>query len=186
MQVSNFLDSIFQRMPIILGSVMISFFVIVGVVQYKFHSEIFAAGLPEIAVFISIVTPVGIQVCRCVTGLFSAGLFKRGNYVFGAVALLCSLWLTMFEHGEVLAMSEVWNGATVLGPQSAVLPHLERKIEISKTAFVAVMRLLVWASFVIEIFLAVWLSMDKAETPKKQNARSNGQSKSNGAYIVAN
>jgi len=132
MQVSKFLDSIFEKMPIILGVVMLSFFLIVGIVQYKFHSEIFAAGLPELAVFISIVAPLGIQICRLATGLFSAGLFKKGHYVFGAVALLCSLWLTMFEHGEVLAMSEVWNGAVLLDSQSAILPHVQKKIEISK------------------------------------------------------
>jgi len=162
--------------PAVMGCMMIVMFGLTGWMQHKFLSGTLT-GI-EGASFLIIVFPVVIQVLRLVTGFLSASFFKRKFWVLGVVVFLFSIWLSVYEYGEVDSMILYW---TKIDVNTSAITHSATSVEITKNVVRGIMTVLIWGAVVLEFFLAFWLgkSMNEALVEKKESASNTAKAKPN-------
>lgn len=163
---NSMIDQLSSYTPIILFVTMLLLFLIVGIIQNQFYSELFLVAMPEKAGFIGLTIPVVIQILRLTSGLLSASFFKSKRFFLGVCVFAFSIWLSMFEHNEVKHMAEIWGSVTLLEADNIVVPMMQKKIELSTNALEAIMQVMIWSALILELFLAFWLSGNKSETNK--------------------
>ena len=160
---NSMIDQLSNFTPVILFVTRLLLFLIVGILQNQFYSELFLTAMPERAGFIGLTIPIVIQILRLTSGLLSASFFKSKRYFLGVMVFAFSIWLSMFEHNEVKHMAEIWGNITLLESDNILLPMMERKVELSTEALQSIMQVMIWSALILELFLAFWLSGTKPE-----------------------
>ena len=144
--------------PLLIIFVFLLSFSTMGIFQVNYYSEIFNTRLPNIgpllAVFIALVT----QFARLAFGLAGARDISSGKVVTGALGLLASLGVTMFEHWEVARMAEHWATPALL--------HL--------------LQFVVWVAFLAEIRLLMTGANEEAAEAEEEYQQSRHQRSGNG------
>ena len=154
------IDTMTEYAPAVLFIVMLLIFATTGYLQMVYYTKIFEGALEETD-FVAVLIPIVIQSLRLVSGFLSASFFKKGRYVVGFFVLVCSLWLTGFEHREAEHMGAYW---TTIDISLTTLTQVEgAKLELTQNAIVSVVHILVWSALVLELFLALWLGTGKSK-----------------------
>ena len=160
---NSMIDQLSSYTPVILFVTMLLLFLIVGILQNQFYSELFTTAMPEKAGFIGLTIPLVIQILRLTSGLLSASFFKSKRFFLGTMVFAFSIWLSMFEHNEVKHMAEIWGSITIVEESNILLPMMQKKIELSTNALQQIMQVMIWSALVLELFLAFWLSGSKGQ-----------------------
>lgn len=126
---------------------MLATFVVLGFLQYGFYLEVFNNAL--VAGLIASI----IQVLRFAAGLTSANFFKNHRWFLGVVVITLSVWLTYFEHGEVMHISGT---ITTSHPEATV----------------SVLRVLVWVGPILELFLGLTLGVISGRPASRSSSAS--------------
>jgi len=165
--VNSTIDKISNYAPIVLFVMMVIMFGLTGWMQFHFLKGIFADKFKG-AEYLVFLFPIVVQVLRFVTGFLSASFFKKSKWGYGVFVFLFSIWLSIFEFGEVKNMAIFWTSIDVsLQP----LTHNDLSIEVTKEIITGVMTVLIWGALVLEFFLAAWVgSSSPTLSPSKDQA----------------
>ena len=151
--VNNTIDKISSYAPVVLFVMMVVMFSLTGWMQFHFLKGIFKDKFPG-SKYLVFLFPIVVQVLRFVTGFLSASFFKKSRWGYGVFVFLFSIWLSVFEFGEVKNMAIFWTDIDVsLKP----VTHNELAISVTKEIITGVMTVLIWGALVLEFFLAAWV-----------------------------
>lgn len=151
--VNSTIDKISDYAPIVLFSMMVIMFSLTGWLQYNFLKGILQDKFPG-AEYLVFLFPFVVQILRFVTGFLSASFFKKSKWFYGIIVFLFSIWLSVFEFGEVEEMAIFWTSVDIdLKP----VTHSEINISITKEIITGIMTVLIWGALVLEFFLAAWV-----------------------------
>lgn len=175
--VNSTIDKISSYAPIMLFVTMIVMFCLTGWMQHQFLKGILENKFPG-ASYLVFLFPIVVQVLRFVTGFLSASFFKKEKWGYGVFVFLFSVWLSVFEFGEVKNMAIFWTDIDVsLKP----VTHNDLSISVTKEIITGVMTVLIWGALVLEFFLAAWVGsssptpLDKVVTFSQNGAAKKGK-----------
>ena len=161
--VNSTIDQISNYAPVVLFVMMVVMFSLTGWMQYHFLDGIFQNKFAG-AKYLVFLFPIIVQVLRFVTGFLSASFFKKSKWVYGTIVFLFSIWLSVFEFGEVKNMAIFWTNVDVdLKP----LTHNELSVSVTREIITGVMTVLIWGALVLEFFLAAWIG-SSSPTPSEE------------------
>ncbi len=151
--VNSTIDKVSNYSPVILFATMVVMFCLTGWMQHHFLKSVFRDKFPgsEYLVFLF---PIVVQVLRFITGFLSASFFKKSKWFYGIFVFCFSIWLSVFEFGEVDEMAILWTDFDIdLKP----VTHNDMTVGITKEVITGVMTVLIWGALVLEFFLAAWV-----------------------------
>lgn len=161
--VNSTIDKISSYAPVVLFVMMVIMFALTGWMQFHFLKGIFQDKFPGSG-YLVFLFPIVVQVLRFVTGFLSASFFKKSKWGYGVFVFLFSIWLSIFEYGEVKNMAIFWTSFDVsLQP----VTHNDLSVSVTKEIITGVMTVLIWGALVLEFFLAAWVG-STAPTPSEQ------------------
>lgn len=174
--VNSTIDQVSNYAPIVLFIMMVIMFGLTGWMQHLFLKGVFADKFQG-AEYLVFLFPIVVQVLRFVTGFLSASFFKKSKWGYGIIVFLFSLWLSVFEFGEVEEMAIFWTSFDIdLKP----VTHNEMSVSITKEIITGVMTVLIWGALVLEFFLAAWVgSTSPTPSPVEANEFSFSQNGAN-------
>ena len=156
--INSTIDQISNYAPVVIFSMILIMLGLTGWMQYQFLGGVLTALEAGYLVFLF---PIVMQVLRFVTGFLSASFFKKGSWIYGVIVFGFSVWLSVYEYGEVDKMAAYW---TNLDISTRPLNHSEETLSITRDSIVGIMTILIWGALVLEFFLAAWLgSLTKVE-----------------------
>lgn len=182
--VNSAIDNVSNYAPIVLFITMIVMFTLTGWMQHHFLKGVLANKFPG-ASYLVFLFPIVIQVLRFITGFLSASFFKKSKWGYGIFVFLFSVWLSVFEFGEVENMAIFWTDFDVnLQP----VTHNDLSVSVTKEIITGVMNVLIWGALVLEFFLAAWVGFS-SPTPSEQTSDAvtfsrNGAHKKNGKGVA--
>lgn len=163
--VNSTIDQISNYAPVVLFIMMVTMFGLTGWMQYHFLNGIFADKFKG-AEYLVFLFPIVVQVLRFVTGFLSASFFKKSKWGYGVFVFLFSIWLSIFEYGEVKNMAIFWTDIDVsLQP----LTHNDLSVSVTKEIITGVMTVLIWGALVLEFFLAAWVGSASPTLPEQED-----------------
>lgn len=157
------IDKISSYAPVVLFVMMVVMFSLTGWMQFHFLKGIFKDKFPG-AEYLVFLFPIVVQVLRFVTGFLSASFFKKSKWGYGVFVFLFSIWLSIFEYGEVKNMAIFW---TSLDVSLQPVTHNDLSVSVTKEIITGVMTVLIWGALVLEFFLAAWVG-STSPTPSEQ------------------
>lgn len=161
--VNSTIDQISNYAPLVLFIMMVVMFGLTGWMQFHFLKGIFQDKFPG-AEYLVFLFPIVVQVLRFVTGFLSASFFKKSKWTYGVFVFLFSIWLSIFEYGEVKNMAIFWTSFDVsLQP----LTHNDLSVSVTKEIITGVMTVLIWGALVLEFFLAAWVGSTSPTLPEQ-------------------
>jgi len=170
--VNSTIDKISDYAPIVLFIMMVVMFALTGWMQHHFLVGVFQDKFKG-ASYLVFLFPIVIQVLRFVTGFLSASFFKKGSWGFGLIVFLFSIWLSLFEYGEVESMATFW---TTVDVNLKPLTHNDFSVSLTKEIIKGIMTVLIWGALILELFLAAWMGRSKKKVDHV-NFSSNGAKK---------
>lgn len=156
--VNSAIDGISEYAPVVVFLMMVIMFALTGWMQHHFLVGVLE-GIPGTN-YLVFLFPLVIQVLRFVTGFLSASFFKKKKWGLGVFVFCFSVWLSVFEYGEVEGMANFWTQVDV---DVKPLTHSDLKVSITKEIITGIMVVLIWGALVLEFFLASWIGMSNAE-----------------------
>lgn len=173
--VNGMIDKVSDYSPVVLFATMIVMFCLTGWMQHHFLKGVFLDKFPG-ANYLVFLFPIVVQVLRFITGFLSASFFKKSKWFYGVFVFCFSVWLSVFEFGEVENMAILWTDFDVdLKP----VTHNDMTVSISKEIITGVMTVLIWGALVLEFFLAAWVG--SASPTLLEHDQNNVSFSSNGA-----
>lgn len=151
--VNNTIDKISDYAPLVLFIMMVIMFSLTGWMQYHFLNGVLASKMAG-SNYLVFFFPIVIQVLRFITGFLSASFFKKGRWFFGSVVFLFSIWLSLYEYGEIEQMAAYW---TDLNVDLEAVTHSELVLNVTDKTITGIMTVLIWGALVLEFFLAAWI-----------------------------
>jgi hypothetical protein len=168
--VNSTIDNVSNYAPIVLFITMLVMFGLTGWMQHHFLKGIFQDKFPG-ATYLVFLFPIVVQVLRFITGFLSASFFKKSKWGYGVFVFLFSIWLSIFEYGEVENMAIYWTDFDVnLQP----VTHNDLSVAVTKEIITGVMTVLIWGALVLEFFLAAWVGSSSPTPPKEVTFSTNG------------
>ena len=156
--INSTIDQISNYAPVVIFSMILIMLGLTGWMQCQFLGGVLTALDAGYLIFLF---PIVMQVLRFVTGFLSASFFKKGSWIYGVIVFGFSVWLSVYEYGEVDKMAAYW---TNLDISTRPLNHSEETLSITRDSIVGIMTILIWGALVLEFFLAAWLgSLTKVE-----------------------
>lgn len=170
--VNSAIEGISEYAPIVVFLMMVIMFALTGWMQHHFLVGVLE-GIPGTN-YLVFLFPLVIQVLRFVTGFLSASFFKKKKWGLGIFVFCFSVWLSVFEYGEVEGMASFWTQVDI-----GVKPitHSDLKVSITKEIITGIMVVLIWGALVLEFFLASWIGMGNTVDNDVDVFSSNGASK---------
>lgn len=170
------IDKVSNYSPVVLFTTMIVMFCLTGWMQHQFLKGIFQDKFPG-AEYLVFLFPIVVQVLRFITGFLSASFFKKSKWFYGIFVFCFSIWLSVFEFGEVDEMAIMWTDFDInLKP----VTHNDMSVAITKEIITGVMTVLIWGALVLEFFLAAWVG-SSSPTLSEEDEENNVSFSSNGA-----
>lgn len=150
----------------LLTAMVLSFFLMFGV-QMFYYADSFKDIMPNLGFAFGVGICIGLftQLCRLAFGLAGAYEFSNGRYGSGAVGLLFSFCITLFEAFEVQAIASKW-GASDL--------HLHDSL-------LLLFQFLIWTGFCLELRLAMNVSSSSSISNQSVTFSKNGTAKKTAA-----
>ena len=151
--VNSTIDKISDYAPVVLFIMMVVMFALTGWMQHHFLVGVFQDKFKG-ANYLVFLFPIVVQVLRFVTGFLSASFFKKGSWGFGIIVFCFSIWLSVFEYGEVDSMAVFW---TTVDVDLQPITHNDFSVSLTKEIITGIMTVLIWGALVLELFLAAWM-----------------------------
>lgn len=162
--VNGTIDKISDYAPVVLFAMMVIMFSLTGWMQYHFLNGLLAPKMPGNN-YLIFFFPIVIQILRFITGFLSASFFKKGRWFFGSVVFLFSIWLSLYEYGEIEQMAAYWRD---LSMNLKVITHSELVLDVTDKTITGIMTVLIWGALVLEFFLAAWIGSSAPQADDKQ------------------
>jgi hypothetical protein len=146
----------------LLAAMVLSFVLMFGV-QMFYYADSFKDVVPNVGFAFGVGICIGLftQLCRLSFGLAGAFEFSNGRYGSGAVGLLFSFCITLFEAFEVQAIAIKWSGRDL---------HLHDSL-------LLLFQFLIWTGFCLELRLAMNVSSSSSIENKPVIFSANGTAK---------